>query len=290
MLEFAEAPEARCGSRPHLMDLSPLAPHFLSAGSVLSDLARWLVHVPAGIFHAYSSLLVWVADSIHDLFDKYGYLVVFLGTLFENTLLLGLIIPGVIVILLAGINAHDGALNPFYAAALGILGAVLGDTISYLMGRFGWARLGNGESMRSFSEKVREPLLNRGAFFVLAYHFAGYTRLFGPTAAGLFRMPYRRWAPLDHLGAALWVSTFIAIGYGLGAAGITLDSTDKYFHYIEWGLLAVLGLWMVFVFRSSQAALLRQLTGGSDEDEDVSDEEPDDDEPETQPVGSGMRS
>jgi membrane-associated protein len=270
------------------MDLSPLAPFLLSADSVISDLARWLVHLPAAIFEGYSSLLGWAADAIHDLFDKYGYLVVFLGTLFENTLLLGLVVPGVIVIVLAGINAHDGTLNPFYAAALATLGAILGDTISYFMGRFGWARLGSGQSMQAFSEKVRGPLLHRGAFFVLAYHFAGYTRLFGPTAAGLFRMPYRRWAPLDHIGAAIWVSTFVAIGYGLGAAGITLDSSDHYFRYVEWGFLALIGVWMLFVFRSSQAALFKQLAG-IDEPSGYPEDEDEDDEPEPEPAGTARR-
>jgi membrane protein DedA with SNARE-associated domain len=241
------------------MDLSLYTPTLFSAGSALSDAANWLINLPGAIFGAYSSLLEWTADSIRDLFDKYGYLVVFLGTLFENTLLLGLIIPGVIVILLAGINSHDGGMNPAYAALLGILGAVLGDTISYLMGRFGWARLGQGEQLQAFSEKVREPLLRRGAFFVLVYHFAGYTRLFGPTAAGLLRMPYRRWAPIDHVGAAIWVTTFVAIGYGLGAAGITLDSTDKYFRYVEWGVLALVAAWMVFLFRSGQQTIFARI-------------------------------
>ena len=159
--------------------------------------------------------------------------------------------------------------------------------------------------MRAFSEKVREPLIQRGAFFVLVYHFAGYTRLFGPTAAGLLRMPYRRWAPLDHLGATLWVSSFIAIGYGLGAAGITLDSTDSYFRYIEWGLLAVIAIWLILLFRSSQRAILghiadawREVEGRGEEGEDGGDEGGDeadgprrggDDEPEREVVGSTRR-
>jgi membrane protein DedA with SNARE-associated domain len=274
------------GWRRHTMDLSLLTPGLLSADSAPSDALHWLIHLPGAIFGAYSSLIGWAADSIRDLFNKYGYLVVFFGTLFENTLLLGLIIPGVVVILLAGLNAHDGAMNPAYAAALGILGTIIGDTLSYFMGRFGWAKLGRGESMRAFSDKVRGPLLERGPLFVLVYHFAGYTRMVGPAAAGLLRMPYRRWAPADHIGAALWVTTFIAIGYGLGVAGLTLDSTDKYFRYIEWGLLAFVGLWMYFLLRSGKA--ISQLSeawreaGGR-----TADDGQDGDEPET--VASGAR-
>jgi membrane protein DedA with SNARE-associated domain len=240
------------------MDLTPLAP-ILSVGSSILDAIQWLIDLPAAIFRAYSSLLEWAADSIGDLFDRYGYWVVFLGTLFENTLLLGLLIPGVIVILLAGIAAHDGAMNPLYAMALGFAGTVIGDTISYFMGRIGWARFGNGEQLRTFSARVREPLMRRGAFFVLVYHFAGYTRVVGPAGAGLLRMPYRRWAPADHFGAALWVATFVGVGYLLGMAGITLDSTDRYFRYVEWAILIVIAVWALVVFRSSQAMIMSRI-------------------------------
>ncbi|HXH20690.1 MAG TPA: DedA family protein [Dehalococcoidia bacterium] len=248
------------------MELTPLAP-IISAGSAIQDAIQWLIDLPAAIFRAYSSLLEWAADSVRELFDDYGYWVVFLGTLFENTLLLGLLVPGVIIVLLAGITAQDGAMNPFYAAALGIAGTVIGDTISYLMGRLGWARFGNGDSLRTFSERVREPLLRRGVFFVLVYHFAGYTRVVGPAGAGLLRMPYRKWAPADHIGAVLWVSTFIGIGYLLGMAGIKLDSTDRYFRYVEWGILALIALWGILVFRTSHAAIMARIESVLGEDE-----------------------
>jgi membrane protein DedA with SNARE-associated domain len=98
---------------------------------------------------------------------------------------------------------------------------------------------------------VREPILRRGAMFVLVYHFAGYTRVVGPASAGLLRMPYRRWAPADYTGAALWVTSFMAVGYGLGALGITLDSTDRYFRYVEWALLAIVMVWCYFMYRAA---------------------------------------
>lgn len=269
------------------MDLIPFALPPASAGSITTDVVRWLIELPASIFHAYTSVLESAADSIRDLFESYGYWVIFLGTLFENTLLLGLVIPGLIVVLLAGINAEDGLMDPFYAAALGILGTIMGDTISYLMGRLGWARFGQGQSMRTFSDKVRGPLMRRGALFVMVYHFAGYTRVVGPAAAGLLRMPYRKWAPADHFGAALWVSSFLAVGYGLGAAGITLDSTDKYFRYVEWGLLALIGFWGLYVFRSSHRAIMARMNEalGEDGGADGAEEKEGRDEPEREVVG-----
>jgi len=207
--------------------------------SALTDVLEWLLELPQTVFHGYSWLIRSAADSVHSLYDDYGYWVVFLGTLLENTLFLGLVIPGVIVVILAGLSAEDGSISVPLAVALGIAGTVTGDTISYCLGRFGWRRLGQGQAMRELEERVREPLLRKGALFVLFYHFFGYTRLIGPAAAGFLKMPYRRWAPADYAGATLWVVVYMAIGYGLGALGLTLDSTDRWFRVIEWGLLVV---------------------------------------------------
>src|SRR5579884_1164195 len=82
----------------------------------------------------------FLIDAIRTLFERWGYLVVFLGILMENTLFLGLFIPGVFVLLLAGIGAADGILDLRLAFLLAVAGTSLGDTISYLAGRFGWRR------------------------------------------------------------------------------------------------------------------------------------------------------
>ena len=79
--------------------------------------------------------------------------------------------------------------------------------------------------------------MRRGVWFVLFYHFAGYTRVIGPTAAGLLRMPYHRWAMADYGGAVLWILGYFSIGYALGVLGLSLDSTDRWFRIGEWVLL-----------------------------------------------------
>jgi membrane protein DedA with SNARE-associated domain len=215
------------------------------------DVIEWLIGQVQEIFHGYSSVLRWGVDSARSLFESYGYWVIFFGTLFENTLLLGLIIPGALVIILAGLSAQDGTMSVPIAIAVGAAGTVIGDTISYCLGRFGWRRFGSAALFRDV-EKVREPILRRGTLFVLVYHFAGYTRVVGPTAAGFLKMPYAKWAPADYLGGMLWVTVYLGIGYGLGIAGLDLDSTDKWFRFVEWGLLVAVMLWGFYLYRVGQ--------------------------------------
>jgi membrane protein DedA with SNARE-associated domain len=226
----------------------PLEPYLLVLilTSVL-DVLEWVVKAPIEVFQAYRSLLQWAADSVQDLFEDYGYWVVFFGTLSENTLLVGLIVPGAIVVILAGIAAHDGTISIPLSIVFGIAGTIIGDTISYFMGRYGWSRFGHWKMLQDLNDKVREPLLQRGTMFVLFYHFAGYTRVIGPTSAGLLQMPYGKWAMADYCGAVLWICTYFSIGYVAGVLGLTLNSTDSWFRYIEWGLLLAFGVWVYFL-------------------------------------------
>ncbi len=224
-------------------------PAFSIVGDLL-DVIRWLIHLPALIFGAYSSLVETVAGWVRDLFERYGYWVVFLGTFCENTLFVGLIIPGVLVIILAGISAEEGLISFPVAVLLGIAGTVCGDTVSYLMGRYGWKRFGARSSFNDTMERIREPIIRRGPAYILLYHFLGYTRLLGPATAGVLHMPYRRWAPFDYAGASLWVTIHVSIGYALGLAGISFDSSDRYFRYVEWGLLVAVFLWIGLTYQS----------------------------------------
>ena len=206
------------------------------------------------------------AELVEGLFESYGYWVVFFGTLLENTLFLGLLVPGVLVMILAGLSVHDGTLSLPVVMVLGIAGTILGDTVSYTVGRLGWyrflARLG-GERFQRWTEGLRQPVMRWSVLFVLFYHFAGYSRVVGPAAAGILRMPARRWVILDYTGATLWVTAFVMEGYVLGRLGISLDSTQDNFRLFEWLLFAAFAGWIV-VLAFSARRLLRQRRATAD--------------------------
>lgn len=239
----------------------------LALAATVWAVVEWLLELPLTAFRGYSWLLRSAADAVRSLYDSYGYWVVFFGTLCENTLFLGLLVPGALVLLLAGLSAAEGSISAPAAVAAGAAGTILGDTASYLAGRFGWRRFGRGQAVRELEERVRGPLLRRGVLFVFVYHFFGYTRLIGPAAAGFLKMPYGRWAPADHAGAALWVGAYLGIGYGLGALGLTLDTTDRYFRVVEWGLLVVVLLLGYQMYRTGQREWQRHRAAAAEEKE-----------------------
>ena len=198
----------------------------------------------------------WSVGKLERLFRDYGYYVVFVGVLLENSMFLGLLVPGAVVMILAGLAAENGAINLWLVLALGVGATVLGDTLSYLIGRLGWTRALERGSLAGMMEKARRGMESNHRWIILAYHWAGYSRVVGPAAAGLFRIPYRRWAPLDYAGGAVWVLGYTGLGVLLGVFGLEFGDTK--------GMVRVLELFFTAMFVAIvAAAIYRQSRAGA---------------------------
>ena len=183
--------------------------------------------------HAPQRLSEWTLRKLEQLFTNYGYYVVFFGLLMENAMFLGLIVPGSIILILAGLAAENGSINIALVLALGIAGTIIGDTMSYFIGRMGWSRFLERGSIGAMMEKFRGAMDRNHTWIILGYHFAGYSRVVGPAGAGMFGVPYRKWAPLDHVGATAWVTLYVMIGFVLGLFGLEFGNTKTMARLLE---------------------------------------------------------
>ena len=187
----------------------------------------------------------WTLGKLERLFSDYGYWVVFIGVLVENSMFLGLFVPGAIILILAGLSAENGAINIWYVLGLALVATIIGDTVSYWIGRVGWVRVLERFGMSESLERVRGPMESNQTWIILGYHLAGYSRAVGPAAAGIFRIPFRRWAPLDYAGGTIWVLLYTGIGYGLGLAGVEFGDTKRTVNILE---LVLLGIFAFAIF------------------------------------------
>jgi undecaprenyl-diphosphatase len=200
----------------------------------------------------------WVLRELERLFKDYGYYVVFIGVLIENSMFLGLLVPGAIILILAGLSAENGSINLWYVLALAVTATIIGDTLSYFIGRLGWTKVLNRMGMAGMIEKVREPMESNSTWIILGYHLAGYSRVVGPAAAGIFRIPFRKWAPLDYAGGVIWVLLYTGLGVVLGLAGVEFGDTKRTVRLLEWIFLGLFAIGIVFAFA-------RQARSGRDE-------------------------
>jgi membrane protein DedA with SNARE-associated domain len=194
----------------------------------------------------------WTLRQLEHLFKDYGYWVVFFGVLLENSMFLGLLVPGAIILILAGLSAENGSINAYYVIGLAIVATMIGDTISYMIGRLGWTKTLERAGIDKMIERVREPMHSNSTWIILGYHLAGYSRVIGPAAAGIFRIPFRKWAPLDYLGGTIWVLLFTTLGIVLGLAGVEFGDTKRMVRLLELGFLAVFAVAITVAIIRSQ--------------------------------------
>ncbi len=166
--------------------------------------------------------ILHVDKHLADFVAQYGlwiYGLLFLIVFIETGLVVMPLLPGDSLLFAAGMLAAVGQLNPWLLTGLLITAAVLGDNCNYWIGR----RIGR----RAFSNQSRLLNINHlhkaEAFFVrhggkalVIGRFMPIVRTFTPFVAGVGTMPYRHFLLCSVLGGALWVTTFVWMGYLLG--------------------------------------------------------------------------
>lgn len=151
-------------------------------------------------------------------------LILFGLTLLEALLLVGLLIPMAGIMIMAGVLVAQGALHPAEVILWCSAGAIVGDGLSYLLGRgLGARRLGRGPLASHRRLLARARLLSRrhGVIAIALARFLGPVRPFIPILAGMSRS--RPWAfhIASVLTAPLWVAALLAPSY-LAASNLQL--------------------------------------------------------------------
>jgi undecaprenyl-diphosphatase len=148
----------------------------------------------------------------------YTYVLVGAMAYLETAFFVGLVAPGEFTIMLGGVVAGQGRIDVIALLALVWFCAVAGDTTSFLLGR----RLGRGFMERhgpkigineARLQQVERFFDRHGGKAILIGRFVGLVRAIAPFLAGASRMPYRRFAPYDIVGAGLWGTAFVMLGY-----------------------------------------------------------------------------
>jgi membrane-associated protein len=185
----------------------------------------------------------WVGE----VFTSYGYLIIVLGTFLESVVLISLAAPGLVIVLLAGYYAAKGVVWLPFVILLSLAGLMIGDNISYLLGRSVWAHYSDRYRFGRKINQISKSMVNRTIWFLPFYHFSGYGRAFVPLAAGAFKMPFARWFKYDIIGAVIWCVSFSLLGYLAGYYGTSIQGEFAKSNIIEWIFTAVFVGWVVAV-------------------------------------------
>lgn len=163
---------------------------------------------------------------------------VFIVAFVECLAIAGLIVPGTVLLFAVAVLAGSGALSLSETLLLGFTAGVLGDIVSYFIGRHFHQNIRRLPGLRHHPEWIAgaEAYFQRyGIASLLVGRFIGPLRPMLPMVAGMFDMPFPRFAVVSLLAAAGWSVAYLLPGWATGAA-IRLPLPDGF--WPEAGIVA----------------------------------------------------
>ena len=178
-------------------------------------------------------------------------ILVFLLAYGETAMFLDLVVPGEIGLVVIGAASATGEVSLLALCAGAVLGATLGDTTSYALGRWLTSRdrahdwLDRRPRLSTARERAASHFERHGSATVLVGRWIGALRAVVPFVAGTAAMPFRRFLKWNALASITWATTMVSIGrvFGRDIAG-AVDAVDR------WLTVAIVALIGVFVLKA----------------------------------------
>jgi membrane protein DedA with SNARE-associated domain len=145
--------------------------------------------------------------------------------------------PDEILLIVIGYLSFGGTFDYFFSLLVVTTGSLCGIILDYLVGRFCLysLRLVKVQSPRRLALKMRRAhdLVKRfGPGIVLGSYFLPGLRHWVPVVAGLLKAPPIPFGLGAGLGAILWSSAYLALGYLLAEKGVTLPASLEHSSYL----------------------------------------------------------
>lgn len=171
------------------------------------ELIDFILHIDRHLIEFVAANGVWI------------YALLFLIVFVETGLVVMPLLPGDSLLFAAGAIAATGGMDPVLLCGLLFVAAVLGDTVNYHVGNYIGPKVFEHENRfikRAYLLKTRDFFEKHGGKTIIIARFMPIIRTFAPFVAGVGSMPYRRFLSYNVVGAALWVVSFVLLGYFFG--------------------------------------------------------------------------
>ncbi|NIA10670.1 MAG: hypothetical protein GWP10_13320 [Nitrospiraceae bacterium] len=214
-------------------------------------------------------------------YKEIAYLILFFGSMFETVIGFSFFIYGEIIFLSGAILAGMGILNIWIVTLVLYLGGIIGDTISYFLGRkYGLKFYFTLSKIPIFKYFINKKNYKKGLKIFRRYGalsaFLG--RLLGPISwitpfiLGIYKLDYKKFLPFEIAGVIIGIGQFIIIGYIFGRHFETiLNIVSEYSIFVIFIIL--IGLFLFYYlkkirfiynlkkhFRKNKKYLIKYLT------------------------------
>lgn len=206
--------------------------------------------------------LLWVLDLVQDVDPVLRTFLAGFGILLETSILVGLIIPGDTIVVVASTAVDSPA--QFVALILAVIvGALIGESIGFALGRFFGPKIRASALGRRIGERnwqrAQNYLDRRGGIAVFVSRFLPVLHSLIPVTVGMSTMSYRKFIAWTAPACAIWTITYVSVG--TFAAGSFRDLLDRlhYAGYVFAGILVLFAIAVLVVKKLLERAAARDM-------------------------------
>lgn len=161
-----------------------------------------------------------LSEIIRD-YQVWTYLILFIIIFAETGFVVTPFLPGDSLLFAAGalIGIGDTGLNIYLLAVLLFIAAFAGDSLNYEIGKHYGIKAFSGKIpflKQEYLVKTQDFFVKHGGKTIIYARFVPIVRTFAPFVAGIGEMNYKRFASFNVIGAFLWITIFLFLGYFFG--------------------------------------------------------------------------
>ncbi len=199
----------------------------------------------------------------------------------ETGLLVGFLLPGDTLLIMAGLLSHPSDVAPngvfgisvWWVALLIGLSAFVGGEVGYFIGHKGgpavFERKESGVFSRRNVERTNAFFEKYGGLTIILARFVPIVRTFAPVAAGVGHMAWHRYTLYNLIGAVIWGFGLTMFGYAVGLIPGVGDFVTQYIDVILLAAVAGTVIFIVWHYLAERRKAKRAAAAGEDVDTDA---------------------
>lgn len=202
-------------------------------------------------------LLLWLLDTVQSIDPVTRTLVAGLAVMLETSILIGLIVPGDTIVIIASM----GITTPVEAVTMGVavvVGALVGESIGFGLGRWLGPRIRTSWLGRRIGERnwirAENYLARRGGIAIFLSRFLPVLHSLVPLTVGMSEYPYRRFLAWTTPACIIWATAYVSVTSL--AAGSFRDLVDRV-HYASYVFVGAIVLFLLLAYLGKK--LLQRL-------------------------------
>jgi membrane protein DedA with SNARE-associated domain len=199
-----------------------------------------------------NEFLSWLLDAVQGVDPVVRTLVAGLAIMLETSVLIGLVVPGDTVVIIAA-TAVASPLEGVVLAVTVVIGALIGESIGFWLGRLlgpaiRSSRLGQRIGDENW-ERSERYLRRRGGPAIFLSRFLPVLHSLVPLTVGMSGYPYARFIAWTTPACILWASAYVSVA--ATAAGAYREVADR-LHFAGYIFVGIIAVFIGLVFISKK--------------------------------------